>query len=143
MKILITGSAGFIGFHLSRELLKQKHHVVGIDNFDKYYDVNLKKNRNKILLKFKNYSFYKVDIQKKRDVKKVFINHQFDFVVNLAAQAGVRYSLKNPQSYINSNILGFFNIIDCAKDYKIKNFFMIRSTRYQFHFDSNIKNKIS
>ena len=65
MKILITGSAGFIGFHLSRELLKQKHHVVGIDNFDKYYDVNLKKNRNKILLKFKNYSFYKVDIQKK------------------------------------------------------------------------------
>ena len=66
MKILITGSAGFIGFHLSRELLKQKYHVVGIDNFDKYYDVNLKKNRNKILQKFKNYSFYKIDIQKKR-----------------------------------------------------------------------------
>ena len=122
MKILITGSAGFIGFHLSRELLKQKYHVVGIDNFDKYYDVNLKKKRNKILQKFKNYSFYKIDIQKKKDVKKVFLKHKFDFVINLAAQAGVRYSLKNPQSYINSNILGFFNIIDCAKDYKIKNF---------------------
>ena len=70
MKILITGSAGFIGFHLSRELLKQKYHVVGIDNFDKYYDVNLKKNRNKILQKFKNYSFYKIDIQKKKGCKK-------------------------------------------------------------------------
>ena len=128
MKILITGSAGFIGFHLSRELLKQKHHVVGIDNFDKYYDVNLKKNRNKILLKFKNYSFYKVDIQKKRDVKKVFINHQFDFVVNLAAQAGVRYSLKDPNSYIQTNLVGFGNIMELVKCFSVQNFIYASSS---------------
>ncbi len=74
MKILITGSAGFIGFHLSKELLKLKFHVIGIDNFNDYYDVKLKKNRNNILKKFKNYSFYKIDIQKKKMLKKFFQN---------------------------------------------------------------------
>tara|TARA_E500000178_G_scaffold183468_1_gene181901 strand:- start:12059 stop:13051 length:993 start_codon:yes stop_codon:yes gene_type:complete len=122
MKILITGSAGFIGFHLSNFLLKQNLRVIGVDNFDDYYDKRIKVDRNKILLKYKNYKFFKIDITDKKSLAKIFSKNKFEVVINLAAQAGVRYSLKNPEKYIKSNIIGFHNIIENCKNNKIKNF---------------------
>jgi len=122
MKILITGSAGFIGFHLSSLLLKNKIKIVGVDNYDDYYDTRIKIDRNRILLKDKNYRFFKIDITDNKKLVKIFSNNKFDAVINLAAQAGVRYSLKNPEKYIRTNIIGFYNIIENCKKYKIKNF---------------------
>ena len=109
-KYLITGSAGFIGFHLSKKLLLDGSIVTGIDNLNNYYDQNLKKDRNKILKKHKNY----------KKLESVFKKNKFECIINLAAQAGVRYSLINPKSYIDNNIVGFFNVIDLAKKYKVK-----------------------
>jgi UDP-glucuronate 4-epimerase len=122
MKVLITGSAGFIGFHLSNLLLKNKIKVVGIDNYDEYYDKRIKIDRNKILLKYKNYNFFEKDITDKKEIIKIFSKNKFDVVVNLAAQAGVRYSLKCPEKYIQSNIVGFCNIMEICKIFKVKNF---------------------
>ena len=122
MKILITGSAGFIGFHLSLKLLKKGNTVIGVDNLNNYYDLSLKKNRNKILKKYTKYIFYKLDLINKNQLDKVFKKNKIDCVINLAAQAGVRYSLINPKSYIDSNIYGFFNLIEITRNYKIKNF---------------------
>lgn len=120
MNILITGSCGFIGFHLSRYLLKKKINVIGVDNLNSYYDINLKKERNRILKKFKNYTFNKIDIENKKNLKKIFKKKKIDCLINLAAQAGVRYSLINPQAYINSNILGFFNLMECSREFRVK-----------------------
>jgi UDP-glucuronate 4-epimerase len=120
MYILITGSAGFIGFHLSKLLLKKKINVVGIDNLNSYYDLELKKNRLKILKKNKNFSFHKVDISNKKNLKKIFLKYKIEYVINLAAQAGVRYSISNPGEYLQSNIIGFYNILEISKDFKIK-----------------------
>ncbi len=129
MKILITGSAGFIGFNLAKNLIKNKKYIViGIDNFDKYYDVGLKKRRNKILLKSKNYKFYKINILDKNKLENLFKKHKFDFVFNLAAQAGVRYSISFPRKYIDSNYLGFFNVIECVRKYNIKRLFYASSS---------------
>ncbi len=122
MKVLITGSAGFIGFHISKKFLENKFEVIGIDNFDNYYDVNLKKKRNKILLGFKKFKFYKKDIVKLNEIKKIFDNNKIDLVIHLAAQAGVRHSLENPKKYIDTNLVGFFNLISLSKDKKIKHF---------------------
>ncbi len=123
MKILITGAAGFIGSNLCLELIKQKkNYVVGADNLNNYYDVNLKKDRLKEIFKNskKNFKFLKVDISNDKKIKKIFLNYKFDLVVNLAAQAGVRYSLKKPREYIRSNINGFFNILDYSQKFKVK-----------------------
>ena len=120
-KYLITGSAGFIGFHLSKKLLSKGSIVIGIDNLNNYYDQNLKKDRNKILKKFKNYKFKKIDIKNYKNLEKVFKKNKFECIINLAAQAGVRYSLINPKSYIENNIIGFFNVIDLTKKYNVKN----------------------
>lgn len=129
MKILITGSAGFIGFNFSKFLLTNTNHkIIGIDNFNDYYDVNLKKNRNNILLKFKNYSFKKIDICNNKDLSKIFNIENFDFVFHFAAQAGVRYSIKNPRKYIDSNYFGFFNILENSNLYKIKRLFYASSS---------------
>ena len=117
---LITGSAGFIGFHLSKRLLSDNSIVVGIDNINDYYDQNLKKDRNKILKKHQNYKFKKIDIRNYKKLESVFKKYKFDCVINLAAQAGVRYSLINPKSYIDNNIVGFFNVIDLSKKYNVK-----------------------
>lgn len=119
MKILITGSAGFIGFHLCQKLLV-KNLVIGIDNLNDYYDVTLKKKRNSILKKNSNYFFYKKDIENYFAITEIFKKHKPDIVINLAAQAGVRYSLINPKSYIDTNIKGFFNILECSRIFKIK-----------------------
>ncbi|MBR0349136.1 MAG: NAD-dependent epimerase [Clostridia bacterium] len=115
-KILVTGAAGFIGFHLSKLLLQKGVTVVGFDNINDYYDVNLKYARLAILEKFENFTFVKGDLADKTAVDNLFSENKFDIVVNLAAQAGVRYSIENPQAYIESNVIGFFNILEACRN---------------------------
>ena len=122
MSILVTGSAGFIGFHLSKRLLKLGEEVIGFDNLNNYYDIKLKLARNDYLEnlasnKSYKYSFFKGDIENKEKLEDIFNKFNINIVVNLAAQAGVRYSIKNPSAYINSNISGFGNILEmCRKN---------------------------
>ena len=113
--ILVTGAAGFIGFHLSKQLLADNYTVVGIDNLNDYYDVSLKEDRLKILKEHQNFTFIKADIADKEAVDSCFLNFSPEIVINLAAQAGVRYSIENPEAYIHSNILGFFNILEACR----------------------------
>jgi UDP-glucuronate 4-epimerase len=120
--ILVTGSAGFIGFHICQLLLKKNYRVIGLDNLNNYYSISLKKNRNKILKNFKNYTFIKADICKKNVIIKICKKFKISYILHLAAQAGVRYSIKNPEKYIKNNLLGFFNVIDAARLCKIKHF---------------------
>jgi len=117
--ILVTGAAGFIGFHLSKELLSKRFNVVGLDNMNDYYDVTLKQDRLKNLQKEANFKFLNINLQDKVAMEWVFENHEFDIVVNLAAQAGVRYSLENPHAYINSNVVGFLNILEGCRHNKV------------------------
>lgn len=135
-KILVTGAAGFIGFHLIEKLIKEGNEIVGIDNINDYYDVNLKYSRlaesgickDKVLgndnfvqsEKYDNYKFLKLDITHLALLEDVFRKEHFTHVVNLAAQAGVRYSIENPHVYVQSNIVGFLNILECCRQYKIK-----------------------
>ena len=121
MSILITGSAGFIGFHLAKRLLKEGYDVIGVDNLNSYYDVNLKYARLEELDKFSkhisnNFYFFKEDIENIEFLKKLFKDFNFKKVINLAAQAGVRYSIKNPAAYIKSNIVGFSNILEVCRN---------------------------
>lgn len=120
MKILITGSAGFIGFHLSKLLLDKDYEVIGIDNLNDYYDPKLKKDRLEILGKNNNFIFHKVDLKNKSEVDKIFETYKPNYVINLAAQAGVRYSLKNPYAYVDSNLIGFMNILEACRNYPVK-----------------------
>ena len=99
--IIITGSAGFIGYHISKKLLKENNKVIGIDNLNNYYDVSLKKRRNKILKKYKNYNFYKCDIENGEKLFNIIEKERPDLIIHLAAQAGVRYSLENPLKYFS------------------------------------------
>ena len=112
MKILVTGAAGFIGFNFTRLLLNKTLKVVGIDNLNNYYSVQLKIDRLKELKKFNNFKFYKINLKDKTKLHKVFNSHKFDAVFHLAAQAGVRHSVDYPREYIDSNINGFFNILE-------------------------------
>ena len=127
-KILITGGAGFIGFHLSKRLLDNNYQVIVVDNLNDYYDVNLKKERLKILKEYKNFIFIKADISNKDEIMKPFQEYNFDVVINLAAQAGVRYSIDHPDSYITSNIIGFFNILECCRTYPVKHLLFASSS---------------
>lgn len=111
MKFLVTGAAGFIGFYVSKRLLAAGHQVVGIDNLNDYYDVNLKQARLD-LLKHVNFSFYKIDLADREKMAALFADERFDRVINLAAQAGVRYSLENPNAYADANLIGFLNILE-------------------------------
>lgn len=120
LNILVTGSAGFIGFHLCKILCLNKNNIVtGIDNINNYYDQKLKKQRLTLLKENKNFTFYKIDLNSKK-LSKLFQRKKFDVVINLAAQAGVRYSIENPKVYFDSNISGFFNILENCREYKIK-----------------------
>lgn len=115
-KILVTGAAGFIGFHLCKSLLEKGVEIVGFDNINDYYDVNLKYSRLEILESYGNFRFVKGDLADKSAVDKLFSENKFDIVVNLAAQAGVRYSIDNPQAYIESNVIGFFNVLEACRN---------------------------
>ena len=137
MKILVTGAAGFIGFYVSRILINNGHDVVGLDNINDYYDVNLKYARIRelgispeIAEKFNrlqdnqstnsSFRFIRMDLEDRENLPKLFEKEKFDVVCNLAAQAGVRYSLENPESYIDSNIVGFLNLLECCRHFNIK-----------------------
>jgi len=135
-KILVTGTAGFIGFHLAKKLLERGDEVVGIDNINDYYDVNLKyarlnelgidqnsikENAKVISTKYSAHKFYKMDLSDNEAMDSLFKTEQFDAVVNLAAQAGVRYSLENPHAYIQSNVVGFLNILEGCRNHGVKN----------------------
>lgn len=118
--ILITGCAGFIGFHTSLFFLKKNIPILGIDNLNNYYDVDLKKNRLNILKNYSFFTFQRVDISNKKTLEKLFINFKFKCIINLAAQAGVRDSLSNPEKYLDYNITGFLNILELARKFNIK-----------------------
>ncbi len=120
MKILITGCAGFIGFHLTKFLTSKKISIIGIDNLNNYYDVNLKKNRLKLLKENKKFTFYKTDILNIQKLNNIVRKNKIKIIVHLAAQAGVRYSIENPKTYHKNNLEGFFNILEISKENKIK-----------------------
>lgn len=120
MKILITGVAGFIGFHLSKKLLDQSYQIIGIDNVNDYYDPSLKQSRLEILGKYNNFNFHKVDLKDKAAVDNIFETYQPTHVINLAAQAGVRYSIENPYAYVDSNLTGFMNILEACRNYPVE-----------------------
>ncbi|MGL1863481.1 MAG: NAD-dependent epimerase [Pseudodesulfovibrio sp.] len=120
MKILVTGAAGFIGFHLSRRLVGEGHQVIGLDNLDPYYDVNLKKARLAVLAESTLFEHVNIDLQNDQAMSDLFKSEKFTHVVNLAAQAGVRYSIENPKAYINSNIVGFLNVLEGCRHNEVE-----------------------
>ena len=128
MKIIVTGSSGFIGFHVSKKLLGSGNKVHGIDSMNNYYDVNLKKARLAILKKFKNFSFSKAKIENSKDLGKAFKKFKPTVVIHLAAQAGVRYSIEKPRVYLDSNITGTYNIIEISKRLNVKHLIMASSS---------------
>jgi UDP-glucuronate 4-epimerase len=119
MRYLVTGAAGFVGFFLAKRLLENGHEVVGIDNLNDYYDPKLKVARLKELKPFKNFEFQKIGIENQKKIEKLFKEEKFDRVLHMAAQAGVRYSLENPQAYVDSNLTGFVNILEGCRHQKV------------------------
>ena len=119
-KILITGAAGFVGFHLTNLLVEKGYHIIGIDNMNDYYDIRLKEGRLDIMKKHENFTFYKMDLKDKESIDHLFEKYRFDYVINLAAQAGVRYSIENPYAYVDSNLIGFVNILEACRHYPVK-----------------------
>ncbi len=150
MKILVTGAAGFIGFHLSIYLLKRGDDVVGLDNLNDYYDVKLKTDRLDILRNHQNFVFIKADLSDRAAVEKAFAEHRFDRVINLAAQAGVRYSIENPRAYIDANIAGFMNILEACRHNRVEHLVYASSssvygsnTRMPFSVHHNVDHPVS
>lgn len=150
MKFLVTGAAGFIGFHLSRRLLDLGHTVVGLDNLNDYYSVALKKDRLKILRDYDQFTFVKLDLVDKDALTTLFATNHFTHVINMAAQAGVRYSLENPSAYIQSNVVGFANLLEVCQQNKIAHLVYASSssvyglnTNMPFSVSSNVDHPIS
>lgn len=167
MKILITGAAGFIGFHLAKALLEKGHVIIGLDNINDYYDVNLKYARlnelgiarkdAEIFLKVSesekhksSFQFVRMNLEDRQALPDLFAVNQFDVVVNLAAQAGVRYSIENPNAYIDSNIVGYLNILECCRHHKIKHLLYASSSsvygenkKVPFSTEDNVDHPIS
>jgi len=148
--VLVTGAAGFIGYHLAKRLLKDGRTVTGVDNINPYYDVSLKEARLERLAPFENFSFFKMDIADREALDKIFESSKFDVVVNLAAQAGVRYSLENPQAYVDANITGFVNVLECCRHNGIKHLVFASSssvyganTKMPFSVHHNIDHPVS
>ena len=130
MIILVTGCCGFIGFNFTNFIAKtnKKFRVVGIDNFSDYYSVSYKKKRLKELVKNRNFKFYKIDINQNKKLIKLYKKYHFNYVFHFAAQAGVRYSLINPRSYVENNISGFFNVLSLSIKFKVKRLFYWRNS---------------
>ncbi|MBC8312595.1 MAG: GDP-mannose 4,6-dehydratase [Candidatus Marinimicrobia bacterium] len=148
--ILVTGCAGFIGYHLTISLLKDGIEVLGIDNLNEYYDINLKNNRLLNLKAYRNFTFQKIDIANKVSLSQRFKKFQPDMVVNLAAQAGVRYSIENPYAYLDSNLTGFLNILEMCRNYEVKGLIYASSssvygsnTKYPFNTSDRTDNPIA
>jgi UDP-glucuronate 4-epimerase len=148
--VLVTGAAGFIGFHLSRRLIAEKISVIGIDNLNDYYDVQLKKDRLAQITDNPNFTFYKIDLSDASALNDLFEKNTIQKVVNLAAQAGVRYSLTNPNAYLQSNVTGFVNLLECAKKFSIDHFVFASSssvyganTNMPFSVHDNVDHPIS
>ena len=136
MKVLVTGAAGFIGYHVTKRLLEKNITVVGIDNLNKYYDSNLKKARLSDLKNLKKkITIYKIDLKNYLRLNKRFKKYKFDYAINLAAQAGVRYSINNPDTYFTSNVVGFFNLLKCSTKYNIKH--LIAASSSSVYGESN------
>ena len=148
--VLVTGTAGFIGFHLSRRLLENGCRVVGLDIMNDYYDVNLKKTRLALLTSNTRFAFHQLDLADLEGMEKLFDAESFDVVVNLAAQAGVRYSLTNPHAYVSSNLVGFVNLLECCRHKEIKHLVFASSssvyganTRMPFSVHHNVDHPVS
>ncbi len=165
-QILVTGAAGFIGFHLARKLLSLGYKVVGIDNINKYYDINLKYNRlnelgidKSVAGKFHqtikssiypDFEFIRVNLEDREYLPEIFRKYNFEKVCNLAAQAGVRYSLKNPETYIDSNVVGFLNLLECCRNFEVKHLIYASSSsvygqndKVPFSVEDNVDHPIS
>ena len=149
-KILVTGAAGFIGSFLSKRLLSEGYEVIGIDNLNDYYSVELKKERLKNLISEKKFTFLKLDIANKELLFDVFKNHNFSYVIHLAAQAGVRYSIDHPDVYIQSNIVGFFNVLEACRHYPVKHLIYASSSsvygnnsKVPYSIDDKVDNPVS
>lgn len=147
---MVTGAAGFIGAALTLRLLKRGDEVIGIDNLNDYYDINLKLARLETILHYANFKFIKIDISDKTKIEALFENEKFDNVMHLAAQAGVRYSISNPHAYIDSNIIGFLNILEGCRNNKIKHFVYASSssvyganTKMPFSVHDNVDHPVS
>lgn len=149
-EIMVTGCAGFIGFHLARRLLAQGVSVIGVDSLNDYYDVTLKQNRLNLLKAYENFSFYRVKLEDADKIQEIFHKRSIDTVVNLAAQAGVRYSLVNPKAYIDSNIVGFMNILEGCRHHGIRHLIYASSssvyganTKVPFSVHDNVDHPVS
>ena len=148
--ILVTGCAGFIGMHITKKLLENNQRVLGVDNLNNYYDVNLKKKKINFLKKNKNFIFYKKDLKDPSILENIYIKKKFKTILHLAAQAGVRYSLKNPKNYLENNVDSFLNILEFAKNKKIKHLIYASSssvyglnTKQPFSEEDNVNHPIS
>ena len=148
--VLVTGAAGFIGFHLAKRLLNDGYQVVGLDNMNPYYDVSLKEARLEDLKKEANFTFFQADLCDRPVLEDLFARQTFEVVVNLAAQAGVRYSLENPYAYVDSNLVGFINLLECCRHQAAKHLVFASSssvyganTRMPFSVHHNVDHPVS